>query len=239
VDRRIARQVKTLAVTNPRGVPLYMRPEAGNAAELTSTGAALERLAALLPTGFVVCSDSAFGHLKNLCDAERAGLRFVAPLRASSGFAQRCLDEVGPVGIRRLSYTSRRDEHLKAGQHLRLQRSATAWKVTDPLNGERRHFRVACVWSSEEQKGHRRGLRAGHQPSRAPHRDQGAAHLQGPVLVESSGPTRAPSRRCESGPTSAARIERPVHEIAVKRFLPLSVAGTPVKTRTSLLSLLG
>ena len=34
-DRKVARQVQALAVTNPQGVPLYVRPEAGSAAELS------------------------------------------------------------------------------------------------------------------------------------------------------------------------------------------------------------
>lgn len=48
-DRRVARQVQVLQAVNPAGVPLYVRPHAGNAAELTCIGAALERLAKLLP----------------------------------------------------------------------------------------------------------------------------------------------------------------------------------------------
>src|SRR6266508_1055894 len=93
-DRRIARQVRMLQATNPQGVPLYVRPDPGDTAELACIGAALERLAQLLPPGLLVCADSALGHVKNLCAADRAGLRFVVPLRAASGFAERFLAEV-------------------------------------------------------------------------------------------------------------------------------------------------
>jgi hypothetical protein len=43
-DRRVARKVRALQATNAQGVPLYLRPGAGSAAELTMLGAAMERL---------------------------------------------------------------------------------------------------------------------------------------------------------------------------------------------------
>ena len=151
-DRRVARQVQALAVTNPQGVPLYVRPEPGNAAELSCLGAALERLAGLLPPGLVVCADSALGHVKNLCEAERAGLGFVVPLRADSGFAARWLAEVGPEQMRRLDYTSRREAHLPPRRRTRYTGTVRPWDVTDPATGEARRWRVAYIWSSEEQR---------------------------------------------------------------------------------------
>jgi hypothetical protein len=151
-DRRVARQVQALAVTNPQGVPLYVRPEAGNAAELSCIGAALERLSTLLPPGLVVCADSALGHVKNLCEAERAGLRFVVPLRADSGFAARWLADVGPEGMRRLDYVSRREAHLPTRRRTRYTGALRPWEVTDPATGETRRWTVAYIWSSEEQR---------------------------------------------------------------------------------------
>lgn len=149
-DRRVARQVQALAVTNRDGVPLYLRPEAGAAAELSCIGAALERLSQLLPPGLVVCADSAFGHLKRLCEADRAGLGFVVPLRQASGFQARYLDEVGPKAMVAIHHTSRRDQHLPPGERTSYRGALRPWEVTDPATGERRRFRVAYIWSSEE-----------------------------------------------------------------------------------------
>jgi transposase len=151
-DRRVARQVQALAVTNPQGVPLYMRPEAGNAAELSCIGATLQRLADLLPPGLVVCADSALGHVKNLCEAERAGLSFVVPLRVASGFREHYLAEVGADALRPLDYASRREAHLPARQRTRYRGALRPWDVVDPVSGQLRRFRVAYIWSSEEQR---------------------------------------------------------------------------------------
>jgi Domain of unknown function (DUF4277)/Transposase DDE domain len=150
-DRRVARQVKALAVTNPQGVPLYVRPEPGSAAELTCVGAALERLAELLPPGLVICADSALGHVKNLCEAERAGLGFVVPLRASTGFAQYYLNDVGPAALRPIDYVSRRQRALPPDERTRYKGALRPFDVIDPFDGSTRRFRVAYIWSSEEQ----------------------------------------------------------------------------------------
>lgn len=149
-DRRVARQVQMLQATNPEGIPLYVRPHPGNAAELTCIGAALERLAALLGPGVLVCADSALGHFKNLCAAHRAGLNFVVPLRASTGFAATFLEEVGPLALRPLRYVSRRQQRLPANERAHYRGAIRPLAVTDPETGEQRSFRVAYVWSSEE-----------------------------------------------------------------------------------------
>jgi transposase len=151
-DRRVARQIKALAITNRHGVPLYVRPEPGSQAELTAIGAALERLAELLPPGLVICADSVLGHVKNLCEADRAGLGFVVPLRADTGFAQRWLDDVGPDGLRPIDYVSRRETHVGPEERTRYRGSLRAWDVVDPATGQPRRFRVAYIWSSEEQQ---------------------------------------------------------------------------------------
>jgi hypothetical protein len=150
-DRRIARQVQALAVTNRQGVPLYVRPERGSAAELSCIGAALEALAGMLPPGLVICADSALGHAKNLCEADQAGLRFVVPLRVASGFRDRYLSEVGPGGMRPIDYVSQREAHLSQPQRTRYKGWLRPWHPTDAATGESRHFRVAYIWSSEEQ----------------------------------------------------------------------------------------
>ena len=46
-DRRVERQVRALQATTPCGVSLYVRPDPGNAAEVTLIGASLECLQAL------------------------------------------------------------------------------------------------------------------------------------------------------------------------------------------------
>ena len=149
-DRRVARQVRMLQATNPLGLPLYVRPHPGDAAELACIGVALERLAKLLPPGLLVCADSALGHVKNLCAADRAGLRFVVPLRAASGFGERFLAEVGHQGLHRLDYVARRERHLAPARRTRYRGALRPFAVTDPDTGASHPFRVAYIWSSEE-----------------------------------------------------------------------------------------
>jgi transposase len=150
-DRKIARQVQALAVTNTEGVPLYMRPEAGAAAELSCIGAALERLAQLLPPGLVVCADSAFGHAMNLCEADRAQLRFVVPLRQASGFQTRWLTEVGAKAMTPITYSSRRQGQRHASMRTVYKGALRPWDVIDPATGATRRFKIAYIFSSEEQ----------------------------------------------------------------------------------------
>jgi hypothetical protein len=149
-DRRVARQVQVLQATNPEGIPLYVRPHPGDAAELTCIAAALERLAALLGPGVLICADSALGHMKNLCAAHRARLRFVVPLRASTGFATTFLEQVGARALRPLRYVSRRDKHVPAARRTCYRGTLRPLPVADPDTGEHYPFRVLYVWSSEE-----------------------------------------------------------------------------------------
>jgi hypothetical protein len=149
-DRRVTRQVQMLQATNPEGIPLYVRPHPGNAAELSCIGMALERLAALLGPGVLICADSALGNFKNLCAAHRAGLRFVVPLRASTGFATTFLEEVGTRALRPLRYVCGRQQSLPDSQRTRYRGTIRPLAVTDPETGEQHPFRVAFVWSSEE-----------------------------------------------------------------------------------------
>jgi hypothetical protein len=151
-DRRVARQVRMLQATTPQGIALYVRPHPGDAAELACIGAALDRLRELLPPGLLVCADSVLGHVKNLCAADRAGLRFVVPLRADTGFAQRFLDEVGHDGLHRLDYLAARERHLQAARRTRYRGALRPFAVTDPDTGASHPFRVAYIWSSEEAR---------------------------------------------------------------------------------------
>lgn len=149
-DRRVARQVRVLEATNRDGVPLYVRPHPGAAAELTLLGEALERLSELLPPGLLVCADSALGHVKNLCEAHRAGLSFIVPLREASGFRRRFLEEVGFEGLHPLRYVSRRDRGKPHQGRTVYRGTLRPFGVTDPDTGEVHRFRVAYVFSSEE-----------------------------------------------------------------------------------------
>ena len=148
--RRVQRQVRVLAATNPTGVPLYTRPSPGDAAELSCLGQAMDNLARLLPPGLLIVADSALGHVKNLCEADRAGLRFVVPLRADTGFGQRFLAEVGHRGLRPIRYLARREAHLPTSKRTRYRGALRDLEVTDPKTGQPRRFRVAYIWSSEE-----------------------------------------------------------------------------------------
>lgn len=151
-EGRVGRQVKVLQAATAAGIPLYVRPAAGDAAELAVIGGALERLAALLPSGLVICADSALGHLRNLCATARAGLRFVVPLREASGFQRRYLEEVGPQALRPLRYLSRREPALPRARRSRYRGALRPLAVSDPETGQEHRFRVAYIWSSEEEK---------------------------------------------------------------------------------------
>jgi hypothetical protein len=151
-DRRVARQVRALQATSAEGVSLYLRPGAGSAAELGMIGAGLERLRELLPAGLLVVADSALGNVKSLCEADRAGLRFIAPLRAVTGFRERFLAEGGHDALRPLRYASERERRLPPAERTRYRGVLRPFEVCDPDTGERRRFRIAYVHSSEEQR---------------------------------------------------------------------------------------
>jgi hypothetical protein len=150
-DRTIARQVKTLQATVPAGVALYFRPHKGSASELPAFAAAIEALAAALPPGLVVVADSGLGYLDHLCAADAAGVRFVVPLRADTGWAARFTAELpgGLAALQVLDHVSHRERHLPEAQR-------TVWKgllaplpVDDPDTGHH-DLRAAYIWSSEE-----------------------------------------------------------------------------------------
>jgi Domain of unknown function (DUF4277)/Transposase DDE domain len=151
-SRQVQRQVRVLAASNNTGVPLYVRPHPGNAAELTCLGQAMDDLAKMLPPGLLVVADSALGHVKNLCDADRAGLKFIVPLRASTGFFDRFLTDVGHDGLRPARYVSRREQRLPPHQRTRYRGALRDFTVTDPETDADRRFRVAYIWSSEEAR---------------------------------------------------------------------------------------
>jgi len=152
-DRTITRQVKTLQATAPSGVVLYFRPHKGAANEVPACTTAIEALAAALPPGLVVVADSGLGHLENLCAADAKGVRFVVPLRASTGWAARFDAGIGPVGgldaLPVLDHLSYRERDRPESQRTVRRGLLAPFPVDDPDTG-RHDLRAAYIWSSEQ-----------------------------------------------------------------------------------------
>ena len=149
-DRHVRRQVRALQAATPEGVSVYWRPEPGNASELTLVGQSLERLAKVTgPAGLLVC-DSACGNPKTLAQIHDAGLRFVVPLRASSGFAEKFRSEVGHRALRALKYTAAREARLRPAQRTQYRGCLREWTLVCPDSGRHLPVRVAWIHSSEE-----------------------------------------------------------------------------------------
>jgi hypothetical protein len=148
-DRRVARQVRTLQASTPNGTVLYSRPDPGNAAELTLVGASLERLLALSGPGLLIVADSALGQPKTLREIDRAGVRFVVPLRASAGFRERFAAEVGHAALNPLRYVPEREAKLPAERRTRFRGALRDWEIASPGQPPLK-LRVAYIHSSEE-----------------------------------------------------------------------------------------
>jgi Domain of unknown function (DUF4277)/Transposase DDE domain len=148
----VARQVRALQAATADGVSLYVRPEPGNAAEVSLIAQSLERLRQLSGPGGLLILDSACGHPKTLCEIARAGLSFIVPLRAQTGFRERFLTDVGRAGLGALRYVSQREQKLSPELRTRYRGALRDWELTDPETGETRRFRVAYIHSSEEHR---------------------------------------------------------------------------------------
>ena len=151
-DRRVARQVRTLQAATGDGVSLYLRPDPGNCSELALVGQSLERLAAFAKPGMLMVCDSALGQPKPLCQIHRAGLRFIVPLKTSTGFRERYLAELGPGALRPIRHLAERERRLPAAHRTTYRGALTEWNVEDPETHEQRRFRVAYIHSSEEHE---------------------------------------------------------------------------------------
>ena len=149
-DRRVARQVRTLQACTPDGAVLYSRPDPGNAAELTLVGASLERLLAISGQGLLIVCDSAMGQPKTMREIDQAGVRFVVPLRASAGFRERFLADVGHQALRRVQYVPQREAKLPPKLRTVFKGALRDWEI--PAAGEHPSLklRVAYIHSSEE-----------------------------------------------------------------------------------------
>jgi hypothetical protein len=152
-DRSIGRQVKALQAATPAGVSVYLRPHKGSDSELGAFTGAVETLAAALPPGLVVVADSGLGYLENLCAADARNVRFVAPLRADTGWAERFDADAGPLGglaaLQRLDYVSHRERQLPPGKRTTWKGLLRPFPVT-AKDGTRHDLQAAYIWSSEE-----------------------------------------------------------------------------------------
>lgn len=151
-DRHVARQVRTLQAASSDGVSLYLRPDPGNCSELALVGQSLERLSKFARPGMLMVCDSALGQPKPLCQIHRAGLRFVVPLKTSTGFQQRYLQQIGDGALRPIRHVAERERRLPAAKRTKYRGAISDWELEDPETGEQRRFAVAYIHSSEEQQ---------------------------------------------------------------------------------------
>ncbi len=148
----VGRQVRVLQAATADGVSLYVRPEPGNAAEVSLIAQSLERLQQLSGPGGLVILDSACGHPKTLCEIARSGLSFIVPLRAATGFRERFLTDVGADGLAAVRYVSQREQDLPPELRTRYRGALREWEMADPETSQTRRFRVAYIHSSEEHR---------------------------------------------------------------------------------------
>jgi transposase len=157
-DRTVKEQVRTLQASTPDGVAVYFRPHPGSRSELPCFIDAMERLQQLAPPGLVVVADSGLGYLAPLCAAQRAGLRFVVPLRADTGWAQAFTVDVGGLDqLEDLGYCSQREQRLPPAERTAWRGLLRPLQVTDPETKARHDLRVAYIWSAEEAASVRAG----------------------------------------------------------------------------------
>ena len=149
-DRRVARQVRTLQACTLDGTVLYSRPDPGNAAELTLVGASLERLLEVSGPGLLIVCDSAMGRPKTMREIDQAGVRFVVPLRASAGFRERFLGEVGHAALRPVRYMPEREAKLPAKLRTVFRGALRDWEIPGSDEHPPLKLRVAYIHSSEE-----------------------------------------------------------------------------------------
>jgi hypothetical protein len=149
-DRRVARQVRTLQACAPDGTVLYSRPDPGNAAELSLVGASLERLLAISGPGLLIVCDSAMGQPKTMREIDQAGVRFVVPLRASAGFRERFLADVGHAALRRVQYLPAREAKLPPKLRTMFKGALRDWELPATAQHPSLRLRVAYIHSSEE-----------------------------------------------------------------------------------------
>ena len=149
-DRRVARQVRTLQACTPDGTVLYSRPDPGNAAELTLVGASWNDCLQISGPGLLIVCDSAMGQPKTMREINHAGVRFVVPLRASAGFRERFLAEVGHQALRPVRYVPERESKLPPQLRTVFKGALRDWEIPATDEHPSLKLRVAYIHSSEE-----------------------------------------------------------------------------------------
>ena len=149
-DRRVARQVRTLQACTADGTVLYSRPDPRNAAELSLVGASLERLLAISGPGLLIVCDSAMGQPKTMREIDQAGVRFVVALRASAGFRERFLQDVGHAALRPVRYVPEREAKLRPKLRTVFKGALRDWEIAGSEKHPPLRLRVAYIHSSEE-----------------------------------------------------------------------------------------
>jgi len=139
-----------LQACTPDGTVIYSRPDPGNAAELTLVGASLERLLAVSGPGLLIVCDSAMGQPKTMREIDHAGVRFIVPLRASAGFRERFLAEVGHDALRRVRYVPQREQKLPSQRRTVFKGALRDWEIPANDTHPSLTLRVAYIHSSEE-----------------------------------------------------------------------------------------
>jgi transposase len=79
-------------------------------------------------------------------------LRFIVPLKTSTGFQERYLREVGPSALRPIRHVAEREKRLPPGKRTKYRGAISEWELEDPETDEHWHFQVAYIHSSEEQQ---------------------------------------------------------------------------------------
>jgi len=90
------------------------------------------------------------GQPKTLREINDAGVGFVVPLRASAGFRERFLEEVGHHALRPLRYVPEREAKLPAGRRTRFKGALRDWEIAGHDPHPPLRLRVAYIHSSEE-----------------------------------------------------------------------------------------
>jgi hypothetical protein len=157
-DRTVKEQVRTLQASTPDGIAVYFRPHPGARGELPCFAEAMQRLQAIAPPGLVVVADSGLGYLRQLCIADRNGLRFVVPLRADTGWAKTFTTDLGGLDqLEDLDYCSQREQPLPPAKRTTWRGLLRPYPALDPDTKARHGLRVAYIWSSEEAASVRAG----------------------------------------------------------------------------------
>jgi len=96
-----------------------------------------------------VC-DCAMGQPKTMREIDHAGVRFIVPLRASAGFRERFLAEVGHDALRRVRYVPQREQKLPSQRRTVFKGALRDWEIPANDTHPSLTLRVAYIHSSEE-----------------------------------------------------------------------------------------